>query len=116
MNPYDRAYELKRALEECQEVKDYRLSYEKVNASPTNKKMLGDFRKQQIELQAQQLSGREPDKAALDQLEKLFNVLSLNPDINSYLQCEYKFSVLMNDISNIISEAIDFGFDSESEQ
>lgn len=106
MNVYDKAYELKHILEECDEVKEYRSAYEKVKSSPNNMNMLEDFRKKQIEIQAMQLSGQKPDNSKIEQIEKLYNVISLNPDINKFLQCEYKFSMMMNDISNIISEAV----------
>lgn len=107
MKVYDKAYELKKALMESQEIKDYRESLERVKANPTNKRMLDDFRKKQIELQAEQFSGNEPNKDKVEQLEKLYSVISLNSDIRKFLQCEYRFSVLMNDISKIISEAVD---------
>lgn len=113
MNIYDKAYELKNALIECQEVKDYKNAYEKIKKSPSNKKMLDDLRQKQFELQAEQLSGQEIDKTKMEQLEKLYNVISLNNDINEFLQYEYKFSILMNDISQIISDAI--GIDLEDE-
>lgn len=113
MNVYDKAYELKSALVECQEVIEYKEVFEKIKNNPTNKKMLDDFRNKQIEIQAEQFSGKEPDKEKIEQLEKLYNIISMNSDINKFLQCEYKFSVLMNDISKIISEAVNVEFDEE---
>ena len=116
LNVYDKAYELKRALTECQEVKDYKSALEKVKANPTNKSMLDDFRKKQIEIQAKQYSGKQPGKEEMDELERLYNVVSLNPDIKNFLQCEYRFSLLMNDISKTISEAVDIGIEFEDEK
>lgn len=116
MDVYDKAYELKRALSECREVKDYKEALKKVKANPTNKRMLDDFRKKQIEIQAEQYSGKQPDKEKLDQLNKLYNIVSLNSDINNFLQCEYKFSKIMNDISKIISEAVDIDLNFEDEK
>lgn len=107
MSVYDSAYKLKDELIESAEVKDYKASWEKIKQNPQNKKMIDDFRMKQIEIQAMQLSGEEPDKEKLEQIEKLYSVISLNPEINNFLQCEYRFGVLMNDITKIISEAID---------
>lgn len=106
MNVYDKAYELKHALEASDEVKEYRTAFEKVKSNSTNMKMLEDFRKKQIEIQAAQLSGTKVDDAKMQQIEKMYSVISLNPDISRFLQCEYKFSIMMNDISKIISEAV----------
>lgn len=107
MNVYDIAHNLKNALSECSEVKEYKDALNKVNSNPANKTMLDNFRKKQFELQTMEFSGMEPDKEKAEQLEKLYSVLSLNSEINRLLQCEYKLGVLMNDISKIISEAID---------
>lgn len=110
MNVYDKAYELKRALMESTEVKDYTAALEKVTANPASKKMLDDFREKQIEIQSIQFSGGQIDKEKVEQLERLYGIISLNSDINYFLQQEYRFSVLMNDISKIISEAFDIGY------
>lgn len=107
MNVYDKAQELKHALEESDEVKDYKAAFEKVKSDSTNMNMLEDFRKKQIEIQAEQLSGKKIDDGKMQEVEKLYNIISLNPDISRFLQCEYKFSIMMNDISKIISEAVD---------
>lgn len=107
MNVYDKAYELKKALMESGEVKSYKESLEKIKANAASKRMLEDFRKKQMELQAFQLSGKEPDKEKIAELEKLYSIISLNSEINEFLQNEYRFSILMNDISKIIFEAVD---------
>lgn len=107
MNVYDIAYELKRALMESTELKDYKAALEKIKANPTNKRMLDDLRKKQMDLQAVHFSGKEPEKAKVEELEKLYSIVSINSDISNFLQCEYKLGMLMNDISKIISEAVD---------
>lgn len=115
MNVYDCANQLKKSLTESREVKNYTNSLAKVKGDPGSKRMLDDFRKKQIELQAKQFSGIEPDKDELDQLQRLYSVVNMNPDINRFLQHEYELSTLMNDIYKIISEAvdIDLGFEDE---
>ena len=107
MNVYDSAYKLKDSLVESTEVKEYKASWDKIKQNPKNKKMVDDFRAKQLEIQAMQLSGKEPDKEKVDQIEKLYNVISLNPEVNNFLQCEYRLGTLMNDITKIISEGID---------
>jgi cell fate (sporulation/competence/biofilm development) regulator YlbF (YheA/YmcA/DUF963 family) len=116
LNVYDKAYELKSALMDSMEVKEYKEAAEKIKANPTNKKMVEDFRNKQMEIQAIQFSGKQPEKEKLDQLEKLYNIISINSDINRFLQCEYKFSIILNDVTKIISEAVDVNLGFEDSQ
>lgn len=118
LNVYDKAYELKRALMDSIEVKEYKEAAEKIKSNSTNKKMIEDLRNKQMEIQAMQFSGKQPEKEKLDQLEKLYSIISFNSDINRFLQCEYKFGITLNDITKIISEAVDvdLSFDDSQKQ
>jgi cell fate (sporulation/competence/biofilm development) regulator YlbF (YheA/YmcA/DUF963 family) len=106
MNVYDKAYELKSALAESQEVKNFREAFEKIKANPQNRKMLEDYRTRQMEIQAMEYSAQKPDEEKLSQLERLQNIISINIDIKLYLEYEYRLAVLMDDINRIISESI----------
>lgn len=111
MYVYDKANELARALSESEEYKSYKAAKDKVDKSISSKDMLKDFKKKQFELQAMQLSGQKPDEAKLSQIQNLYQVIILNPDIAEYLNAELKFSQMFSDIYNIIGKAVELDMD-----
>lgn len=110
MNVYDKAHELKRAIMDSDEAKVYKEALERIKSNPSSMKMLDDFRNKQLEIQAVQMSGKEPDEEQIKHLEKLYSIISMNYEISRFLQCEYRLGVMMNDISKIMSEAIENNF------
>jgi cell fate (sporulation/competence/biofilm development) regulator YlbF (YheA/YmcA/DUF963 family) len=110
MNVYDKAHELARVLKESPEITEYRKATESINANPVNKKMVEDLRKKQLELYSFQMQGKEPPKEQMDAFNNLASVISMNSEINGYLQAEMKFSRLWEDIMKILSDSI--GIDS----
>ena len=113
---YDKANELAKALAESQEYKNYKAAKERVDKIGSSKTMLDDFKKKQFELQAMQLSGQKPDEAKLSQLQSLYQVVAMNPDIAGYLQAEYIFNKIFSDIYNIIGKAVDLDLDFLNEE
>ncbi len=67
--------------------------------------MLLDFRKEQFRLEKQKLSGLEVAPEQIEKLEKLFEVLNLNLTVKRFLDAEFRFSRLIEDIQKIIGEA-----------
>jgi cell fate (sporulation/competence/biofilm development) regulator YlbF (YheA/YmcA/DUF963 family) len=106
MNVYDKAYELKKAIEQLPEYISYKEAVKKINANEQNKRMLKDFKEKQLEIHAKELSGKKPDEQEIESLKKLYDILNLNPDLSSYLYAEYTFSKIMDDITKIIMEVV----------
>jgi cell fate (sporulation/competence/biofilm development) regulator YlbF (YheA/YmcA/DUF963 family) len=113
MNPYDAAHALAKALRESTEFKELKEAQTNLKADSTALNMLVDFRKEQFELQKQQLSGIEVAPEQKDKLEKLFEVISMNTLIKNFMQVEYRVAVLLQDVQKTIGEATDEIFDPE---
>ncbi|KKM12297.1 hypothetical protein SY88_03825 [Clostridiales bacterium PH28_bin88] len=111
MSAYDRAHELARDLSRTEEYRNYVESKTKLEQDQKNVEMLEQFRHQQWEVQMAQVAGQEVDEAKVQQLEKLYQVLSLNPIINEFLNAEYRFARLMADIQKILADAVPAWFD-----
>ncbi|MBM7581257.1 cell fate (sporulation/competence/biofilm development) regulator YlbF (YheA/YmcA/DUF963 family) [Caldicoprobacter guelmensis] len=111
MNVYDKAHELARALSASKEYRDYKAAKERIEQDETTKRMLKDFKKRQLQLQAAYLSGRQPDEKELDTFKKLSELIQHSPDISNFLQAEYRLNTLMSDIYRILSEAVDMDLD-----
>lgn len=110
MNVYDKAHELAKALSECQEVIEFRNASSKIEQNETNKKMLEDFRKLQIEAYTQQIQGGQMSKELEEKLQNFGSVISFNPDVSAYLQSEARFGILWEDIIKILNESVDVDF------
>lgn len=113
MNTYDAAHVLAKALRESNEFKELKEAQVNLKADRSALDMLTDFRKQQFELQKQQLSGLEVADEQKEKIEKLFEVISLNTLVKNFMQAEYRVAVMLQDIQKTIGEATDEIFDPE---
>lgn len=111
INVYDLAHQLARGLRESRENQDFRRAKERVAVNETTMQMIRDIRARQIELQALQMAGKEPDKEKEAQLEKLYDLLTYHPAAKEYLEAEYRLARLLGDVTRIIGEAVDMGTD-----
>lgn len=106
MNVYDKAHELARELKLSPEVVEYTNALKKIESNETNKRMVEDFRRKQMELYTIQMQGMEPSKEQMESLTNLWNVIGLNPEIRGFMESEMKFSKLWEDIMKILNDAI----------
>lgn len=109
MNVYDEAHKLKQAIRESQEYIQYEAVKEKVKANPQLEQNLQDFKAKQIEVQASQMMGQQMDSAMMGQIQSLYGILMADPLAAEYLQCEMRFSLMMNDVFQILGEVVDLG-------
>lgn len=106
MNIYDKAHDLASALKESQEVADITSAMKLVDADPESKRMLDDFRVKQNEVQQRMMSGDMPSPEEMEQMEKLFEVLSLNLNIRRLFDAERRLSVIIQDVNKIITDSL----------
>jgi len=105
MNPHDAAHTLAKALRESPDFKELKDAQKALKADQSARGMLLDFRTEQLEMQKQQLSGIEVAPEREEKLQKLFEVISMNTFIKSFLQAEYRVAVLLQDVHKIIGDA-----------
>lgn len=106
MNIYDKSHELAKVLKDTKEVVDYREAHKKIAENESNKKIVDDFRKLQLEAYNEQMTKGELSKEIKDKMQSLGAILSSNADVANYLQSEAKFAVLWEDIIKILHEAV----------
>ena len=105
-NVYNLAHKLAKAIKESNEFKSFIDKKKTLYSNEKNKKMVEDFQEQVLELQMDYMAGKEVDEEKVEKLGKLEEVLTLNPIINDYFQAELRLSQLIQDINNIIGDAI----------
>lgn len=106
MNIHDQAHALAKALQDSQEVEEINAAMRLVNADPDSKRMLDDFRSRQTEVQQRMMSGDMPSQEEMEQMEKLFETLSLNLSIRRLFDAERRLSVIIQDVNQIISDSL----------
>lgn len=106
MNVYDEAHRLAKAIKDSEEYKEYIDRHGKIMADERNQKMVDDFREKAMEVQMEQLSGKEVSEKKLEQLRKLQDILMLNPDIKDFFISEMRFSQMITDVYKILDGAI----------
>ena len=113
MNPHDAAHALAKALRESPDFKELKEAQEALKAETSAKDMLLDFRREQFEIQKQQLSGIEVSEEQKEKLEKLYEVVNMNMLVKRFLQAEYRVAVILQDVHKIIGDATSEIIDSE---
>jgi cell fate (sporulation/competence/biofilm development) regulator YlbF (YheA/YmcA/DUF963 family) len=106
MTVHDLAHELARAIKETEEYRDYVAAKERASQSPELTASLNDFQEKQFEMQRLQLMGEEIGPEVMGQVQKLMGVLMKDPVAAQYIQSEVRFSMMVNDVYNIIGEAV----------
>lgn len=106
MAAHDLAYELARTLKESNEFKQFNKSKEKVMSDANNHKMVREFQLKQWEIREAQMLENEVSEEKQQELERLYSLVSINPAAREYLEAEFEVSRMVNDIQQIIGEAI----------
>lgn len=110
MSVNDIAHELAKTLKDSEEYRKYLEAKERLQSDAGNTNMLQEFRRKQLELQIAEMSG-EDIEMSLEQLENIYQKLSLNPIVNEFLTAEYQLARMMTDVQKIIGEALDLWID-----
>lgn len=106
MKVYDDAHRLSKSIKDSEEYKDYIAKRNKAMEDEKQREMINDFREKAMEIQMEQLSGEEVSEEKIDKLEKLQDVLMLNPTIKDFFISEMRFSQMISDLYKILEEAI----------
>ncbi|HHX03064.1 MAG TPA: YlbF family regulator [Tissierellia bacterium] len=106
MNPYDKARELAKAIEESPQYKNFQEAKKLIEDKPSAKKMVEDFQKKQLEYQRKALSGEE-DPEAENKLKELYAALSLDSDAANFMNTEFSLGQMLQEIMKILSDVLE---------
>ncbi|UHA72423.1 YlbF family regulator [Paenibacillus sp. 481] len=105
-NVYDKAHELARALQESPEAKAIEEAMKAIDANEESKSMLANFRQRQVELQQQMMAGEMPPPEEMENMQKLFEVISMNPDMAALFEAEQRLAVIIQDVNKIVTDSL----------
>ena len=106
MSVYDYAHHLAKAIKSSPEYLNFKKSQEKLEGDSGAREMLADFRKSQLELQKQKMSGLEVAPEQEKRMAQRWEIINLNLTIKEFLETEYRFSVMLADVQKIIGDAL----------
>ncbi len=109
MNAYDKAHELSKALKDSDEYRRLLVSKHQIDGDAQAKKMVEDFLTKRLEIETEIMMGKSEDKAKVEQLQKMYEVLALNSRARDFLDNYMRFNQLMSDIYKIIGETVSEG-------
>ena len=106
MNVYDEAHGLARAIKESGEFLEFDRLRKEVEGDSEVSEMVAEMQKLQLELQAAQLSGQQAGEDTMSRIQSLSTMMATKPLAARFMQAEAAFSVMMNDVFQIIGEAM----------
>jgi cell fate (sporulation/competence/biofilm development) regulator YlbF (YheA/YmcA/DUF963 family) len=106
MGVYDQARELAAAIKQETVYSEYEQIKSQVFADPKLKQMLLDLRRQELELQKQQLMGKEVTQEQKDKARQLHEIVRLNSTLARFFEVECRFGRMMMDIQKIINDVV----------
>lgn len=113
---YDYAHQLARALKNSDEYQKYWEAKNDIMDDEIAQKTFQDFRQQQLSVHAAQLSGNGIAPEEQERMEKLYEIISLNPKIKAFLEAETRVITILADIEKILTDNIELwsGLEDES--
>lgn len=106
MNVYDEAHSLAKAIKESGEFKEFDRLRLLVDQDKEVTEMLKELQELQMNIQAAQMTGQEPDPEMIKRIQSLSTMAAAKPLAAQYLTAQGAFSVMINDVFSIIGEAM----------
>ena len=106
MNVYDEAHNLAKAIKESNEFKEFDRIRKDVDADKETSDMLKELTELQMQMQAAQLTGQQPDKDMFARFQSLNTMAMTKPLAMQYMQAQFALATMMNDVFGIVGEAI----------
>ena len=94
MNVYDCAHQLARALKESSEIQERDRLQAIAEADETNKTLLKEYKRLQVQLQMQSVGGQS-DPDAVSRFQQIASLLAMNSDVMAYLMSEMRVQQMM---------------------
>jgi len=111
MNVYDQAHQLARVLKESEEFLERERLRQIAYEDDTNRALLDEFKKLQIQAQVRFASGERPAQDDMDRLQKISALLQYNSDTSAYILADFRYQKLLADIYKILGETAGIDLD-----
>ncbi len=106
VNPYDKAYELSRALQNSDEMKGLQSAWHQASQHPDHHRILEQYRQVADEVQTLQMQGRKPRQEMVSELNQLMNEMQSDPQLHHYMEAAARMGQYMTDIMQILGKPL----------
>ncbi len=105
MDIYDSAHVLAKEIRESELCREYARLQEEVMADETNRALLKEYKRLQMVLQMQTVSGGQPSSEDTMRFSQLSSLLFMNADVQAYLLAEMQLQKTLADVIKLITDA-----------
>ena len=109
MNVYEEAHNLAKAIRESEEFKQFDTMQKLIDSDPKVSAQVKDLTERQLKLQARQMSGENVQSDLMQLSQEMSAIMMQIPAVAQYMQNTMRFSLMMNDVYKIITDAIGVG-------
>lgn len=114
MNVYEEAHNLARSIKESNEFIEFDEARRSIESDPELRDMISEFQKAQIRMQTRMMNGEQTGNDLMQQVQSMYIMLQGKPEAVKYIERQARFSIMMKDVYEILSDAIgikaeDFG-------
>jgi len=105
MDIYDNANALAEEIRKCELRREYARLGQEVMADETNRALLKEYRRLQMALQMQAMSGGQPSPEDTARFSQLSSLLYMNADVQAYLLAEMQLQKTLADVIKLLTDA-----------
>jgi cell fate (sporulation/competence/biofilm development) regulator YlbF (YheA/YmcA/DUF963 family) len=106
VNVHDKARELAEAISQSEEYASYLAAKEQAGTNNELAEAINDLHEKQFDMQRRQINGEEIGPEFIGQMQNLTQILMRDPLAAEYLQAEVRFTLMVNDVYEILAEAV----------
>lgn len=108
---HDKAHELGRVLRISEEYQAFLAAKKSLDNDAASKTMVQDFFKKKLAAEYDLLAGHPEDTQKSQELQKMYELILLNPKARDFIHTHMRFQQLAADIYKIIGDAVAEGMD-----
>ena len=105
MQVYDEANMLARQIRESEVCMNYRQMKEEIDADETNKALINEYKKLQMQLQMAAVAGADTPDSEVQRFQQSGGLLMANPKTMQFRLAEMRLQQMMADVYKILNEA-----------
>ena len=105
MQVYDEMNALARAIRESDACREYRSLKEEIDGNETNRALVKEYKKLQMQLQLAAVSGAPTQDADAQRFQQIGALLFAQPVTSQLLLCEMRVQQMMADVYKTLSDA-----------
>lgn len=111
MNIYDQAHALAAALKDSQDYRDMQRLRAVAYEDDTNRALLDEYKKLQMQLQVSMASGQPPAGDDMQRFQQIAAILQYNSDVSAFMMAEMRFQKTLSDIFKILGDVAGIDLD-----